>query len=764
MKLKGSPFFYVAVCLVSVFVFFGTGFAATPLDIVQAKEGDTPIEVAADNLEYVKNEKKIIAKGNVVIVYQAAKLTADYVEVYTDTKKAYAEGHVTIFNQGGMLRGEKVFYNFKTHQGSFPNGTAIQYPWFGYAEQMDQVSKDKVQLYNALLTTCPLDAGDPHYEVTAKRAIVYPGDRFIAYDVKFKIFGHTVFWLPYLNIPLDLDDPPLTLQPGHSTDWGWYMLSSKTFSLTKNINLRLHADYYSKRGFGGGGDVFYGFETLRTTGIVKLYGIQDRYSPASSNINSEGQDNPYRDRQKKNRYRISVRNRTDFDDYSSVILQYHKFSDEFFLHDFFEQEYRAEIQPRSYGVITRNTERLGLFAHANVQTNNFYDTTEALPQLRFDWNRQRIGRSKLFYESQTGAANFKKISASDDTTEEAWRFDTFHELSLPFRWNEVQIVPSVGLRPTYYSSHKDGGAKVRFNASAGIDFKTQYARTYDWSGELLGMEFNKIRHIAEPSIGFHDTESFGPKVKKLYQFDPIDELGDRREMVIGLENRIQTKRLYKGEMKRVDVVSLNTYLFFNAKTDRPGIEEMVGFTTFRTEVTFRPYDWLAFELENDFNLKSMEVDVSNFDLILSYKDRFSILLGHRYVADVGPMQSSNQVVVDVNVKLNSRWEAGGYARAELSKGHLEEWELRMTRDLSCGWFLDLGLNVRNDDIQPGNNYSLYARITLVPIGFSTGTGARATFANPRIGDRIAGGESTNFTRDILGRMWHRNYRPNYNRI
>ena len=165
--------------------------AQTAFPLGEKSEETFPIQATADSLEYVKGEKKIVARGNAVITYQATKLTADYAEVFTDTKKAYAEGHVTISFKEGMLRGEKVYYDFKTHQGSFPDGTAISYPWFSHAEQMDQISKDEVRLYNANLTTCPLDQGDPHYEIIAKRAIVYPGKNFIAYDVKFKILGKT---------------------------------------------------------------------------------------------------------------------------------------------------------------------------------------------------------------------------------------------------------------------------------------------------------------------------------------------------------------------------------------------------------------------------------------------------------------------------------------------------------------------------------------------------------------------------------------------
>jgi len=70
----------------------------------------------------------------------------------------------------------------------------------------------------------------------------------------------------------------------------------------------------------------------------------------------------------------------------------------------------------------------------------------------------------------------------------------------------------------------------------------------------------------------------------------------------------------------------------------------------------------------------------------------------------------------------------------------------------------MGINVRNSDIDD-HNVSLYARLTLIPVQMGVGTGNRASFAQPRIGDRVAGGPSTNFTRDILGQLWFRENQP-----
>jgi hypothetical protein len=259
------------------------------------------------------------------------------------------------------------------------------------------------------------------------------------------------------------------------------------------------------------------------------------------------------------------------------------------------------------------------------------------------------------------------------------------------------------------------------------------------------------------------VESLGPKVSKYYQFDQVDKRGDLRQGVFGLENRIQTKRKYKNrkasggtELQRVDIVSLNTYLFFNAHTDQTDIENTTGFTNVVNNVTVRPYDWVAFEMTTNYNMMDGTFNQNNLDLILAYKDKFSFLLGHRYLHERQDIEGSNQVVVNMDYKINSRWWIGGYVRAELASSELQEWEVRLTRDLSCGWFMDFGYNVRNSDIEE-NESSLFVRFTMVPLGFDYAAGPMASFSNPRIGDRVAGGNSQHFTQNALGQWRTQDY-------
>jgi hypothetical protein len=124
------------------------------------------------------------------------------------------------------------------------------------------------------------------------------------------------------------------------------------------------------------------------------------------------------------------------------------------------------------------------------------------------------------------------------------------------------------------------------------------------------------------------------------------------------------------------------------------------------------------------------------------------------------VDGSSQLVVDTEYKINSRWSIGAYVRTEFDTGSVEEWELRLIRNLSCGWYLDFGYNVRKSEID-NNNFTFYARLTLVPLNMRMQTGPRASFADPRIGDRLAGGNSNHFTRNALGQLRTEDYKDFY---
>ncbi len=709
-----------------------------------AKKGPN-VEVVADSLEYVKDQKKVIAKKNVVLTYQDTKITSDYAEVETETKKAYARGHVIIFQkEKPTARGEEVTYNFATHEGNFPDARAISYPWYGSGENIQQTKDGVTVIKNGSVTTC--DRENPHYEIRAQKATIHTGDKIVAWNVRIYVLGKPVFWWPYLVIPLQDRNLPFQVNAGYNSKNGAYIETTKGFSITKNVFGKILADWRSKRGFGAGGVLDYDFGHYGQGSFIG-YLTQDERAPTpgldpppGSSPNAEP-PSPYSELEDRERGRISWRHRTDFDPYTNLILRYNRFADEYVLQDFFEKEHRKEIEPQSFVTFTKNSEQYGFLTTVQKSMNSFEALVERLPTVQFDWKNQPFFFPGLFYENQSSFSNLTKRLSRSDYTEDVVRLDTFHEWSLPLKWKEIKLTPYSNFRGTYYSREKESNEKqYRVAVGYGADLRTQFYKTFHTTFNKMGIEVNNLRHIFEPSVRYDAIGLSTVSDETLHHFDSIDRVDNRQVITLGLENRLQTKRVINGKMQRVDIVSLNTFLSYDIHPDTPPTRS--NFKIWSQEVVLRPYQWMQYEVRYDYDMERDQFRVFNQDLLARTR-RFKFQFGYRFLKDAqivsqGQVETSHQFVFNTRWVINPLWEIGGYIRWDADQQELEEWQVSASRDLH-DFIFDFGYNVRNSDINSNNKELFFSfRMKAFPQYNLHGGGSRASFAEPRIGETVAG--------------------------
>ena len=741
-RLHGCRLFFFLTLLLSLFI---------PLSVAQTVEDE--VDTSADSLQYLKEEQKLIAKGNVVFSYRDIELTADQAEIKSDTKEAHAEGHVVLRRKGKTtISGDEVFFNFENNQGFFPDGRFFEFPWYGYGEKMEQVSKKKLRADNVSITSCDLPS--PHYDVKASHADFYPGDKIVARNVVFRILEVPVFWLPYLVIPLN--NPPFEVNPGYSNEWGAFVLVSKGFAINEHVYGKLHADWYSERGFGYGADINYHFKDLGL-GQIKLYGIDDHRSP------NQRASNPFNDRSEDYRGRVSWKHKMRIDPLTTMQLQWHEISDERFLQDFFEREHREEISPQSFVTITRNANDYSLLTHFEKRTNRFQTVAERLPEVVFTWLRKPLFGTNFYYTHEDGLVNFNQTKAFSADGPNTVQFYTDHELSYPFRFlNAYNFNPYINYREDYFTKSRekeDGIARVV--AGAGFDVRTRFYKTWNYEGKFLGIDLHQLRHIMEPLIQFNSIQYASVDPSKLVVTGRGDQLDNYDFVTFGVENRIQTKRYVQGVgYQRVDLVSFNAFLDYSFGPGSDLLRTRANkFTDARFETILRPYDWFALRADTNYDFVDREIFTHNTDFIFD-PGRFRITLSHRYVNDrshdprlVDNLEvafphltrddpgSDHQVTMDVVYDLNQYWDVGGYVLWIINDNILEEWELRAQRDLH-DWLLDFGFNVRNSERTSSKhelNKEVFVQLRLKALpDIELKTGHRANFVDSRIGRTVSG--------------------------
>jgi len=764
-KIFSSLSFLFAAVL-SFFLFNPLGFAVegeklttnakTIIDSPQPNQNlGEEVETVADSLQYSKTEHQLVGDGNVVVVYGDIELTADHAEIQVDTKKAHAKGHVVVRQRGGgTISGDEAFFDFKTSQGSFPNGRLFHFPWYGYAEHLELVNKNKIKAQNVYITSC--DLPHPHYDIKAKEATIYPGDKIIAKNVVFRILGVPVFWWPYLVIPLN-NNSPVEITPGYSNRYGAFVLVSKGIAINRNINGKFHLDWFSKRGIGYGADFNYKFDQLGV-GQVRLYGINDKQAP------NQQADNPYADHSQEYRGRFTWKHKMRLDPLTTLQLQWNEISDDRFLQDFFNGERQQEIDPQTFITITRNAVQYSLLAHIEKRTNNFQTVGEKLPELVFTWLRKPLFGTNFYYTNEEGFVNFNQTKAFSPDGPNTVQFYTDQELSYPLHFFRFySFVPFVNFREDYFtkSREKEDGIS-RYVAGGGFDSRTRFYKQWDYTNHFLGIEINQLRHVLEPVIQYNSIKHASVNPTKLVVTGRGDQLDERDVISFGIENRLQTKRKVKNSksMQRVDLISFNAFLDYSFGPGSDLLRTRANkFTDARFETTLRPYDWMAFRMETDYDFLDKEVFTNNLDLVFN-PGRFHITLSDRYTNDrskdsktvsnlvveqphlsIDDAGSNHQLTTDLIYDLNKRWKVGGYVRWRLNKNVIEEWEIRAQRDLH-DWLLDFGFNVRNGVLtNPDSHVSEEAfvqlRLKALP-EIQLKAGHRASFADSRIGNTVSG--------------------------
>ncbi len=717
---------------------------AMRVPVANEAESLAKVEAVADSLEFQKDTGKLIARGNAVITYQNIKIISDYAEVETNTKKAFAKGHVMIFkDEKPNLKGEEIYYDFENKTGSFPNAKLMNEPWFARGEDVLQLKEKTYQINNGAVTTCNL--AKPHYEIRSKKATLYSDEKLVLSSATIYVLGKPVFWLPRMTIPLYWRHLPFQISAGYSKRYGAYVELSKGFVFNKNLWGRALLDWRSKRGFGAGWNQYYDYGKI-ASGSIKTYLTQDKRAPIPN------RPDPYSEEEDRNRGRITWRHRSDFGENTHILARYHRAADRYLLQDFFEEEYRNQMQPNSFITATHNTERYGIMLHATSKMNNYEAMVERLPELRLDWKNQPFFTDKIFNESRVQADNLVKRYAYTSEKQKLLRADAYTRCYVPLKWDDASIMPFVGYRATEYSRQVETKSSIfRNTLEYGIDIRNHYYKFFDVSFDELGIEVNQLRHIFEPSITVKGTETSMRRTKVVH-YDSVDRLRSNQEVILGMANRLQTKRVVDGKMKRVDFVSMNTFLHFEGSPQDPDANS-ASFTVASNEITLRPYEWLQFRNYVEYDASRDYLKFANTDMIIR-KGPAKLTLGHRYAHQHQDwyfdewIDTSDQFTIDLRYQINKLWELGGYVRFDNNitnekttlddtPNGLQEWEISATRDLH-DFILEFGYNCRRSRIDRNNN-QIFVQFQMKALpGIKLGSAGKSGVSEPRIGETVAG--------------------------
>ncbi|EPG75453.1 hypothetical protein LEP1GSC058_2104 [Leptospira fainei serovar Hurstbridge str. BUT 6] len=418
------------------------------LQIPQGPKKEPPmvIENAAEG-ELLRVDKTkngvLVLRGRVRIKLRSGHLEAETISVDSDRQEIYAEGGIRYDDGRAKVEGDKFIYDYKLDKGVVYRTKGTLAPAYFFGEKFKKLDDKRYMLEMGYFTAC--NAEKPHYSFEVNKVVIYEDRTAFSTNVKLKIGGTTVFWLPafYTN---NLGNGWMT-QMGKNNTQGLFMQNSYQWSTIPTwvlapMGYKLRADFYEKTGqavqlemWKQSGALNYlidlGYANHKEYQITS--GFQDRFNISTTAVTNEVDRGTnwagYPDVGKKSEpwlkgrvFLNSKMNNTEKDVTRNFSIQYENFTNRLF-----EYEYGNRYQPSNslqslytyrdvrFGYVRNNLEwkadytenRGDLSVNVNMKRNmlfynlapqtksGYFPTVDVLPSVTIK-NNSEIGRLPYF--------------------------------------------------------------------------------------------------------------------------------------------------------------------------------------------------------------------------------------------------------------------------------------------------------------------------------------------------------------------------------
>jgi LPS-assembly protein len=687
---------------IGVLLSLATGVCADEPATNATAESSSPT-MQYDRMTLEQSSQTMVAEGNVVIQDRDATLRADRVRYNNQTKEAWAEGNVRLNQAAQEWVAPALYYNFATHTLKTDDARGFVDPVYLHVEKLQQVGTNHYVFARNSLTTSDYDR--PGYHLESTQGELWTGDRVVLHSATLRFGDTPVFWFPLIVWSLKGDMPPMTVTAGEDTRWGFFLLSSFTWKLNKDVDLTVHADERTARGFGSGADLHY---QLGDGGEGTLTGYYLNDAAPKRIDHALGVDH--------NRYRAEWEHKQYLTNDVTVTVDLNKLSDYEVMNDFFFREFDANREPDSVADVTKTGPDYTLSLLTRPQFNDFFAEVERLPEAKLAVDRTRLGNTPFFYEGESsvgeyhndpGATNVLGSAADTNFVGNAVRADTFHQIVVPAMlggW--LSVVPRAGIRGTYYSRAPETASDTQDVTRVVYDLgaETSFKISREWDDVHSDWwQVDGLRHILQPFADYQWVPGPNRATNDLFQFDAvrdvallggdslsvtrysplefpayntIDSITGEDTVRFGLRQTLQTRR----DGQAWNLVDLTGWVDYEIEKSKGETD----FSNFFGTMELRPWNWLSLDTFTRYDIGDDVLREFNAEMRVIDADRWSVGVGTRYLKG-----DSNLVSLDLACRLSRHWSAHLYERVDLEDGTWEEQEYSLRQE-THDWYITYG--------------------------------------------------------------------------
>ncbi len=687
-------FLWSVTALLSLAAGAGADEAATNANV--AIEGPSPT-VQAEKMSGSSSSKMYTAEGNVVIRDKDVTLRADRVRVNKETQEFWAEGNVRINQAAQEWVAPSAYYNFGTHTLKTDDARGFVDPLYLHIQNLEQVGTNHYVFGRASVTTCDQEHSD--YRLEATHGEIWTGDRMVLNNAKLLLGNTPMFWFPVVVWSLKGDMPPVVVAIGENTRWGYFLLSSFTWKLNRDVQMTVHADERLDRGFGTGADVQYRFGSA-AEGLLTGYYLND----ADPNRANPALDIDHR------RYRGEWQHKQYLTNDVTITVDLNKLSDPEVMNDYFRREFGHDREPDSVADLTKRGPDYTLSFLVRPQFNDFFAEVERLPEAKLAVDRTRLGNTPLFYEGETSVGQYHNEPGgtnAPDFVGNATRADSFHQIVVPeMLGGWLSVIPRAGVRGSYYSRAPDSAPETQDVTRVVYDLGTEasFKISREWDDVHSDwLHIDGLRHILQPFADYQWIPRPDRATNELFQFDSVRDVtllgGDQLSLTrysplefpayntidsitaeetvrFGLRQTLQTRR--DGQAwNLIDVTGWTDWQPGKSRTQ-------TDFSDFFGTMELRPWAWMSVNSFARYDLHGDVLRELNTEMRVVDADHWSVGLGTRYLKD-----DSNLFSFDLAYRLSRHWTAHAYERIDARDGTWEEQEYTLRQE-THDWYLTYG--------------------------------------------------------------------------
>ncbi|MGC9453590.1 MAG: hypothetical protein ACP5HU_01885 [Phycisphaerae bacterium] len=577
----------------------------------------------------------------------------------------YLAGDVVISRGERMLRGPRAYYDFTTDRALVTDAVfrTIQeqrdIPVYIRAEEARALSVREMWFRDAKISTCDFET--PSYHVGVSTAYVMDttpydprtGEKLAerSYQGRFTNATFNILDVPLLYWPYATGD----FQEGHTalrkaqvgshgqygfgveTEWHLFRLLGLVRPDGYSANLELN---WYERGPFIGTDVTYSRDNYSGYSLAYLLDDQD------------GNDDFGRERKNIEapdfRGRLLMRHKHLLPRDWQVQAELSYLCDRNFLEAFFPGEFYAGKEQETLLYAQKQRDNWAVTGLLKARLNDFLTQTESLPDVAFHWIGQPLLKDRLtfFHESRLGRLRYRPDEdLGADSSDLLVRADTRNELDLPLKAGPVNIVPYIVGRATWWEDSPSGNDECRLYGQVGARANTHLYRVFDSVGSRL-WNLNRLRHVVTPEAGVFFSDTNGVSPQDLWPMDPgIEQRIDRTHgVLVGVRQRLQTKRGPEGEQQTVDWMRLNVMagFFDNAPGGIPANgryfasrpEYSVARNHVNADYTWHISDSTTFLADSNYDLDDGEFGRVSAALAVVRDPRLRYYAGIRHVDDL----------------------------------------------------------------------------------------------------------------------------------